>query len=325
MVELQQSQKTDGQNRSVIIGTRGSDLALAQAREVRERLLASPLGHSGALDVTIEVISTKGDRITDRPLSEIGGKGLFTEEIEERLSDGRIDIAVHSSKDMPTLLPAGLHLSCFLPREAPEDAFISHKVKQLADLPQGAVVGTSSLRRKALLLRLRPDLNIVEFRGNVQTRLRKLEEGVADATLLAAAGLNRLGMTHVISSKFSVTDFPPAPGQGAICIESRIGDERINRLLAGINDPDTQTALMVERAFLRQLDGSCRTPLAGHAVVENGRVRFHGMILSADGAICHQETGEDEIAKAERMAVQIAVNLRTIAGDDFFDDWKTGA
>ena len=209
---------------SIRIGTRGSDLALAQAHEVRDRLIAVHGQNSGlAPEIHIDVISTMGDRVTDRPLSEIGGKGLFTEEIEERLEDGRIDIAVHSSKDMPTRLPDGLELSCFLPREAPEDAFVSTKAKNFYDLPLGAVVGSSSLRRKALLLRLRPDLKIVEFRGNVQTRLRKLEEGIADATLLAAAGLNRLNMQHVIASTFSVTDFPPAPGQGAICIESRSG------------------------------------------------------------------------------------------------------
>ncbi|MCL4141922.1 UNVERIFIED_CONTAM: hypothetical protein GTU68_014302, partial [Idotea baltica] len=236
------------------IGTRGSDLALAQAYEVRDLLHKA---HGRSLEVSVEVISTKGDRVTDRPLSEIGGKGLFTEEIEERLMDGRIDIAVHSSKDMPTVLPDGLELSCFLPREAPEDAFISNKAGSLSELPQGAVIGTSSLRRKALILRLRPDLKVVEFRGNVQTRLKKLEDGVAEATLLAAAGLNRLGMSHIITSKFSVSDFPPAPGwpgQGAICIETRIGDViQGKNSLAPINDENTTRLLKVERSFLREL------------------------------------------------------------------------
>lgn len=309
---------------SIIIGTRGSDLALAQAHEVRDRLIAAHGNKPNwLLDIKIEVISTMGDRVTDRPLSEIGGKGLFTQEIEERLSDGRIDIAVHSSKDMPTVLPDGLELSCYLPREAPEDAFVSHHAKSIDDLPQGAVVGSSSLRRKALLLRLRPDLKVVEFRGNVQTRLRKLDEGVADATLLAAAGLNRLGMSHVIASKFSVTDFPPAPGQGAICIESRIGDEKIGALLAPINDANTMVVLKTERAFLRQLDGSCRTPLAGHAVVSGDQVAFHGMILSPDGQKWFEDRGVSSIADSEEMAISIADKLRARAGADFFEDWIT--
>lgn len=304
---------------SLLIGTRGSELALAQAHEVRDRLIKA---HGHELEVGVEVISTKGDRVTDRPLSEIGGKGLFTEEIEERLLDGRIDLAVHSSKDMPTLLPDGLELSCFLPREEPEDAFISHKAKTIMDLPKGAVFGTSSLRRKALVLRLRPDLQIVEFRGNVQTRLKKLEDGIADATLLAAAGLNRLGMSHVISSKFSITDFPPAPGQGAICIETRIGDDKTGNLLKPLNHPETTHALRVERAFLRELDGSCRTPLAGHAIIEDEGVRFHGMILSVDGSVYYEEKGKAPLEDAEAMAIRIAQSLREQAGQDFFDDWK---
>ncbi len=309
---------------SIIIGTRGSDLALAQANEVRDRLIAAHSNNPNlSLDIKIEVISTMGDRVTDRPLSEIGGKGLFTQEIEKRLSDGRIDIAVHSSKDMPTVLPDGLELSCFLPREAPEDAFVSHHATSIDDLPQGAVVGSSSLRRKALLLRVRPDLNVVEFRGNVQTRLRKLDEGVAEATLLAAAGLNRLGLSHVIASKFSVADFPPAPGQGAICIESRIGDKKIAALLAPINDAITMIVLKTERAFLRQLDGSCRTPLAGHAVLNGDQVAFHGMILSLDGQKWFEDHAISSIADSEQMAISVADKLRARAGPEFFEDWIT--
>ncbi len=307
---------------SIRIGTRGSDLALAQAHEVRDRLIAAHgQSPSGVPEIHIDVISTMGDRVTDRPLSEIGGKGLFTEEIEERLADGRIDIAVHSSKDMPTRLPDGLELSCFLPREAPEDAFVSTKARTLDDLPLGAVIGSSSLRRKALLLRLRPDLTIVEFRGNVQTRLRKLEEGVADATLLAAAGLNRLNMQHVIASTFSVADFPPAPGQGAICIESRSGDARVAAMLEPINHRETAIALGTERAFLRQLDGSCRTPLAGHAKVDGDRVAFHGMILSPDGKTWFEARDTSTINDCEQMAVRVADELRARAGAGFFEDW----
>lgn len=301
------------------IGTRGSDLALAQAHEVRDRLLAA---HGNVIAVEIEVISTRGDRVLDRPLSEIGGKGLFTQEIEERLLDGRIDIAVHSSKDMPTVLPDGLELSCYLPREMPQDAFVSHKAKTLDDLPKGAVVGSSSLRRKALLLRLRPDLEVVEFRGNVQTRLKKLADGVADATLLAAAGLNRLGMGDVAASHFDINDFPPAPGQGAICIESRIGDQRIGQLLEPLNDPDTQLALETERAFLAALDGSCRTPLAGHAVISGERVMFHGMILSPDGRTAYEQRGECARSEGAALGTSIAEALRLQAGKDFFEDWQ---
>lgn len=303
----------------IAIGTRGSDLALAQAEEVRDRLIAA---HGTDIQVRIDVISTKGDRVTDRPLSEIGGKGLFTEEIEERLSDGRIDIAVHSTKDMPTILPEGLALTCFLPREAPEDAFISKKAKTLDDLPKGAVVGTSSLRRKALLLRLRPDLEIVEFRGNVQTRLKKLENGVADATLLAAAGLNRLGQSELITSKFSVDKFPPAPGQGAICIEARIGDQRIADFLTPLNDENTTIALAAERAFLRELDGSCRTPLAGHARIKEGVVYLHGMILTPDGKTVYEHKDQGAVENADAVGVRLALNLRERADDDFFETWN---
>ena len=211
----------------------------------------------------IEVISTSGDRIQDRPLSEAGGKGLFTKEIEEALLAGRIDIAVHSSKDMPTVLPEGLVLSAFLPREDPRDAFIGKTAKSIMELPEGATVGSSSLRRQALILRMRPDLKVVIFRGNVQTRLRKLHEGIADGTILALAGLKRLGLQSIVTDLMPLEKFPPAPGQGAICIESRIGDRRIDEMLAAINHVPTAQALACERAFLGALDGSCRTPIAG--------------------------------------------------------------
>lgn len=304
----------------IVIGTRGSDLALAQAHEVRNRLIAA---HGGdVLKVEIEVISTKGDRVQDRSLSEIGGKGLFTEEIEERLLDKRIDIAVHSSKDMPTILPDGLELSCFLEREAVGDAFLSPKAKSLEDLPQGAVLGTSSLRRAALVRRLRPDLKIVEFRGNVQTRLKKLKDGVADATLLAEAGLNRLGQSALITSKLNPKDFPPAPGQGAICIESRIGDVSVSKLLEPLSHYDTKLALMCERAFLARLDGSCRTPIAGLAIILDGQVKFHGMILSPDGSVWHEVHRVGSIDDVVDIGTEAAEYLREQAGDAFFKDWN---
>ncbi len=211
----------------VKIGTRGSALAVAQAAEVRARLMAAHGLPEEAFEIV--VISTSGDRIQDRPLSQAGGKGLFTKEIEEAMLDGRIDLAVHSSKDMPTVLPDGLEISAFLEREDVRDVFIGRSIAKLEDLPQGAKLGTSSLRRQALVLRLRPDLDVGMFRGNVQTRLRKLEEGVAEGTLLALAGLNRLGMPHIATEVMDPERFPPALGQGAICIESRIGDARIGR------------------------------------------------------------------------------------------------
>lgn len=304
----------------IVIGTRGSDLALAQANEVRDRLLAAH--GADKIKVDIEVISTKGDRVQDRSLSEIGGKGLFTEEIEERLLDARIDIAVHSSKDMPTVLPDGLELSCFLEREAVADAFLSPNSGSLEELPQGAVLGTSSLRRAALVLRLRPDLKIVEFRGNVQTRLKKLQEGVADATLLAEAGLNRLGNSDLITSKMDPSKFPPAPGQGAICIESRIGDEKINNYLIPLSHEDTKLALSCERAFLAKLDGSCRTPIAGLAIIENEQVTFHGMILSPDGSVWHEVHRKGSIDEIVEIGSKAAEFLRERAGSEFFKDWN---
>ena len=219
------------------IGTRGSALALAQARETRARLMAAHGLPEQAFEIV--VISTSGDRILDRPLAQAGGKGLFTKEIEEALIDGRIDIAVHSSKDMPTALPEGLELSAFLEREDVRDAFVGRAAPRLAELPHGAVVGSSSLRRQALIRRLRPDIEVVTFRGNVQTRLRKLEEGEVAGTLLAYAGLRRLDLADVVTELLPAKDFPPAPGQGAICIEARVGDGRASDLLAAIGHAPT--------------------------------------------------------------------------------------
>jgi hydroxymethylbilane synthase len=307
------------QTRVFKIGTRGSELALAQARESRARLMAA---HGlGEADFEIVVISTSGDRIQDRPLSEVGGKGLFTKEIEEALLDGRIDFAVHSSKDMPTVLPEGLELSCFLEREDVRDAFIGRAAPTLVDLPEGAVVGSSSLRRQALIRRLRPDLEVVTFRGNVQTRLRKLEEGQVGATLLAQAGLKRLGLEHVATELLDVESFPPAPGQGAICIESRIGDAAVTDLLAPINHGDTSAALACERAFLAALDGSCRTPIAGHAQIEAGQLRFFGMILTPDGTQTHEIEADGPTEDAAAIGRQAGEKIRAKAGTAFFESW----
>jgi len=300
----------------VRIGTRGSALALAQAHETRDRLAAAT-GRSPDL-FEIVVIKTSGDRILDRPLSEVGGKGLFTKEIEEALLDRSVDLAVHSSKDMPTVLPDGLEITAFLPREDVRDAFLSRKAKSLADLPAGSVVGTSSLRRRAMVRRLRPDLEVVEFRGNVQSRLRKLEEGVADATLLANAGLRRLGLETEIASLIETEDFLPAVGQGAICIESRADDDATRALVGLIHHADTATALTLERAFLRVLDGSCRTPIAGLARVEGDIVRFDGLILRPDGSEAHAVTRSGPVTEAEAIGREAGEHLKRLGGPDFF-------
>jgi hydroxymethylbilane synthase len=298
------------------LGTRGSPLALAQAHMVRQALASA---HGLPADrIELSVIRTSGDRIQDRPLSEVGGKGLFTKEIEEALIAGAIDLAVHSSKDMPTVLPAGLVLAAFLPREDPRDAFVSLRARSLSDLPQGATVGTASLRRQAMVKRSRPDLAVVPLRGNVETRLRKLDEGVADATLLALAGLKRLGLADKATAVLDVDAFLPAVGQGAIGIETRIDDARTRELLQLIDHADTASALAAERAFLAVLDGSCRTPIAGHATVAAGRLRFRGMIVKPDGSEAHETAREGGISDAEALGADAGHELRGRAGADFF-------
>ncbi|MER8534739.1 hydroxymethylbilane synthase [Mesorhizobium sp. M1005] len=301
------------------IGTRGSPLALAQAHETQARLMAAHGMPAEAFEVV--VISTSGDRIQDRPLSEAGGKGLFTKEIEEALLARRIDIAVHSSKDMPTLLPEGLELSAFLPREDARDAFIGKAARTIAGLPQGARVGSSSLRRQALIRRMRPDVEVVMFRGNVQTRLRKLDDGIADGTILAYAGLKRLGLEDVVTDLMPLEVFPPAPGQGAICIESRIGDRDVEQMLAAIHDGPTGEALACERAFLAALDGSCRTPIAGHATISGGTVSFAGLIISPDGTQSHEVRLQGPAQEAARIGAEAAATVRAKAGETFFDGW----
>jgi hydroxymethylbilane synthase len=298
------------------LGTRGSPLALTQARMVRQALAAA----HGFPPERIEIVTirTSGDRIQDRPLSEVGGKGLFTKEIEEALIAGSIDFAVHSSKDMPTVLPDGLLLSAFMPREDPRDAFISRKANSIAALPNGATVGTASLRRQAMVKRLRPDLVIVPLRGNVETRLRKLDEGVADATLLAIAGLKRLGLADAATAVLDAEAFLPAVGQGAIGIETRTSDTRTRELLASINHPDTAHALAAERAFLAVLDGSCRTPIAGHATVANQKIRFRGMIVKPDGSEWFETLRDGDVRDAEKLGADAGAELKRHAGPDFF-------
>ncbi len=301
------------------IGTRGSPLALAQAHETRDRLRAAFALPENAF--AIIAIKTTGDRVQDRSLREIGGKGLFTREIEEALLDGSIDIAVHSMKDMPSLQPAGLMLDCYLPREDVRDAFVSPGVARLADLPQGATVGSSSLRRRAQLAHRRPDLKLVEFRGNVQTRLRKLDEGVALATLLAMAGLNRLGMAHVARSAIAAEEMLPAVAQGAIGIERRLGDAKAERLLAAIHDRPTGERLAAERAFLATLDGSCETPIAGLAMHEGAGLWLRGEILRPDGSEVIRGQRRVSVADAAEAGRDLARELLAQAPAGFFD-WR---
>ncbi|PLW76493.1 hydroxymethylbilane synthase [Cohaesibacter celericrescens] len=305
------------QSTPIKIGTRGSKLALAQAYETRQRLMEA----HGLTENRFEIVAiqTTGDMIQDRPLSEAGGKGLFTKEIEEALLDGRIDLAVHSSKDMPTYLPDGLEMVTFLPREDVRDAFISRKYGSLAEMPEGAVVGTSSLRRQAMVKKIRPDLDVVMYRGNVQTRLMKLEQGVADATLLACAGLRRLGEAEVITSAIDVDDFLPAVGQGAIGIETRVGDERILELLGAIHHRDTERALACERAFLGALDGSCRTPIAGLARIDGDSLTFSGLVLMPDGSAHFDVVEEGAVIDAQNIGLRAADALRAKAGAAFFE------
>ena len=294
------------------IGTRGSPLALYQANETKSRLKAAH-GLSDE-DIEIVVITTTGDRIRDRPLSEIGGKGLFTKEIEEALFAKDIHLAVHSMKDMPARLPDGLVMAALLPREDVRDAFLSPVAKDIDALPKGAVVGSSSVRRAAQLKRLRPDIEVIQFRGNVETRLKKLDEGVAMATFLAAAGLNRLGLTDKITSLVPIDKMLPAVAQGCIGIETREDDAQTRELLVAINHETSAIAVECERAFLAALDGSCRTPLAGHAVIENGRVKFRGHALTLDGVHCFETTRDGAPADAARMGAEAGEQVKAEGG-----------
>lgn len=306
------------------IGTRGSPLALAQARETRDRLAAAFDLPQDAFEIV--VIRTTGDDramiAADRPLKEIGGKGLFTREIEAAMLDGGIDIAVHSMKDMPVCQPEGLVLDCYLPREDERDAFISLQgVRDIAGLQPGQVVGTSSLRRRAQLLYRRPDLKVVEFRGNVQTRLRKLGEGVADCSFLAMAGLKRLGMTDVASAAIAPETMLPAIAQGTIGIERRQDDARARAMLEAIHDLPTGQRLAAERAYLAALDGSCETPIAGLALLEGDTVWLRGEILRPDGSECLAAEGRAPLADAAELGEDIARQLLARAPRGFFD-WR---
>ncbi|MEP6355330.1 MAG: hydroxymethylbilane synthase [Hyphomicrobiales bacterium] len=299
------------------IGTRGSDLALVQAHEVKNLLMRAHGLDANA--ISIKLIKTTGDIVQDRPLSEIGGKGLFTKEIEQALIEGEIDIAVHSSKDMPTVLPDGLVLDVFLEREDVRDAFISNEAENLGALSHGATIGSASLRRQAQLKRFRSDFNVIIFRGNVQTRLRKLNEGQADATLLAAAGLSRLKMTDIIADYLDPDIFLPACAQGAIGIETRGGDDTTHDFIMPLHDSITAAAIHAERAFLKVLDGSCRTPIAGIAKIDSGKLIFKGEVLRPDGSESFDIEGVGNIDDAIAIGEEAGLRLKSRLSADFLE------
>jgi len=304
----------------VKIATRGSPLALAQAHQVRDRLRAAHAALAAEDAVVITPYSTTGDRIQSQSLADIGGKGLFTKEIEEALLDGSADIAVHSMKDVPTELPDGLVLEALLPREDPRDALISTAARSIADLPMGARVGTASLRRRALLLSARPDFRVESLRGNVGTRLRRIEDGDFDATILAVAGLNRLDLAPPSMTPIDTDDMLPAICQGAIGIECRAADADTRRLLAALNDRPTAICVAAERAFLAALDGSCQTPIAGLATLAGERVSLRGLIVRPDGSETLATQREADAGDAVLLGKALGDELRGRAGPGFFDD-----
>lgn len=315
----QVSDKKATDNAVVVIGTRGSPLALAQAYETRRRLLEEheELREEGA--IRIEVIHTTGDMVLDKALADIGGKGLFTKEIDRAQLNGDIDIAVHSMKDVPTWLPDGISLPCMLPREDTRDVFISNKANSIEELPDGSVIGSASLRRQSQILAKNPGLKVVNFRGNVQTRLRKLSEGVVDATLLALAGLRRMDMQEHATAILEQEDMLPAVAQGAIGITCRTGDVKMLKLLKALNHPPTKTCVDCERAFLAKLDGSCRTPIAGQACIDDdGVFHFKGLVAKPDGSEILQTSRIGKPEDAIALCEDAGMELRAQMGDNFF-------
>jgi hydroxymethylbilane synthase len=302
-------------DRSLLIGTRGSPLALWQAEHVRSLLTDA---HDLTADaVTLSIITTSGDRIRDKPLRDFGGKGLFTKEIDEALLGGAVDLAVHSMKDLPTELPQGISIAAVLPRGDVRDALISARGESLAALPPGAVVGSSSLRRQAQVKRLRPDLQVIDIRGNVETRLKKLEQGMADAILLAVAGLERLGLAGHVTSVLPTDEMLPAVAQGAIGVSCRSDDAQTRELLQALNDDRTATAVACERAFLGELDGSCRTPIAGLAEIAEGALCFRGLVLTPDGTQWHAIEQRGAPEDAVSIGKSSGRELLALAGPNF--------
>ena len=302
------------------IGTRASLLAVTQSTWVKNQIERQ---HPGTTVELVKII-TKGDKILDVPLAKVGGKGLFVKEIEDALLDGRVDLAVHSMKDVPAELPAGLHVAIVPEREVPFDAFISVKCKSLAELPQGAVIGTSSLRRKSQLAALRPDLEIKDLRGNLDTRLKKLDEGVYDAIILAGAGLNRLGMQNRITALFSPEQMLPAIGQGALGIELREADSELLAGLQFLHHADTAAAVAAERAFLLRLEGGCQVPIGGFATVAGGTVNLTGLIAALDGKTVFKEQLAGPVAKAAEIGKTLAETLLAAGGKAVLDEVYAG-
>lgn len=293
------------------IATRGSPLALMQAETVRGLLSAA---HGLPFDAfEIAVIRTGGDLVQDRPLADLGGKGLFTKEIEEALLEGRADLAVHSAKDVPTFLPRGLMLAACPERADPRDIFVGYKVRALKELMTGAVIGTASVRRAALVKRRHPHIETKLLRGNVHTRLQKVENGLFDGTLLAMAGMKRLGLADRATEILDPAIFPPAAGQGIIAIEIRTGDHTAEKLVRAIDHAPTSLALACERAFLAELDGSCRAPIAGHAMVSGDRFSFYGLVISPDGSEFVETRREGAIADIEKLGADAGRELRALA------------
>ncbi|MGD9616449.1 MAG: hydroxymethylbilane synthase [Alphaproteobacteria bacterium] len=304
-------------SRPLRIGTRGSPMALYQAELVRDRLRAArpELAADGALELV--PIRTTGDRVQTRLLAEIGGKGLFTKEIEEALLDNRIDLAVHSLKDMETVLPAGLAIGCVLKRDDPRDVLVGRTAVTLAGLPQGARVGTASLRRRAQLLRMRPDLAIVPIRGNVNTRLARLDAGEVTALVLALCGLERLGKIGVVGEILAVDVMLPAVGQGALAVECRSLDDTVRDLLAPLHDATSAACVLAERSMLAALDGSCRTPIAGLATIAGDLLSLDALLLSPDGAAERRGSLAGAVADAAAIGTALGEQLRRDAGPEF--------
>jgi len=300
--------------KTIRIGSRGSQLALWQAEWVRDQL------QSKGLKVEIQRIKTTGDKILDVPLAKVGGKGLFVKEIEEALLAGEIDLAVHSMKDMPGELPEALHLAAIPKREDPRDALISRDGARLSDLPKGAKVGTSSLRRQSQLWAIRPDLRIASLRGNLDTRLRKLKEGQFDAILLAAAGLHRLGWSDQITEYLDPERFIPAIGQGALGIECRREDPEINEIIAFLNHEETAIAVKAERAMLLRLEGGCQVPIGGYATLSGGKLCLEGIVASLDGKEVLRVSQTRVSSEAELLGIELAESLLSQGADRILRD-----
>ncbi|MEQ8818523.1 MAG: hydroxymethylbilane synthase [Thalassobaculum sp.] len=311
-----------GNTPRLILGSRGSPLAMRQTHEVRDRLIAAwpELAADGA--IALQEIRTTGDAVRDRALADIGGKGLFIKEIEQALVAGRIDVAVHSMKDMETTMAPGTVLAAVLPREDPRDAWLSPVAERVEDLPRGARVGTASVRRAAQVLNRRPDLEIVLFRGNLDTRLRKLAEGEVAATFLAAAGLNRLGLIDRATRIVEIDEMLPAVAQGAIAVQTRDGeasgrDAEVRRWLAALDDAPSRARVTAERAMLATLDGSCRTPIAGHATLDGDRLALAGLVLSLDGRASHGAAESGAAGDPEALGRAVGEAILARCGRDF--------